>query len=104
MFRLLPTERPKENRNTLNFIPQPPIPGAVATPFTVAGISKYERKRPVRNNFCVFPPALLNAADADLQHNSFSDLDNKPHQIINEEVSPDIFLSFFNLISAPLFH
>lgn len=80
--RLVPIDRNgNHSRNALPFIPQPPIAGAVATPFTIAGHSGHERpQHPVRNNLCRFPPVLMSAPNAN-NHTNLS-----PHQFeVNEE-------------------
>ncbi|KAK7603720.1 hypothetical protein V9T40_003719 [Parthenolecanium corni] len=48
------------SRNSLPFIPQSPVAGGVATPFTVAGLPAYEKsQQKVHNNLCRFPPVLM---------------------------------------------
>ncbi|XKL62496.1 hypothetical protein PGB90_002329 [Kerria lacca] len=58
--REVPIQNGRQSRNMLPFIPQPPTPGAVATPFTVAGLPAYEKiEQSIHNNLCRFPPKLI---------------------------------------------
>lgn len=84
------------SRNSLPFIPQSPVAGGVATPFTVAGLPAYEKaQQKVHNNLCRFPPVLL-----DVPHNGRS-ATASPHKfeleqemlVVGEQVQLSINLS-----------
>ncbi|XP_065203178.1 PDZ and LIM domain protein 3 isoform X2 [Planococcus citri] len=78
-----------QSRNALPFIPQPPIPGAVATPFTVAGLPHYEgTQQHPRNNLCRFPPSLIEPqrSDSRLMNSSPHRLEVEQEQeLVNEQ-------------------
>lgn len=78
--REVPTEN-HQSKNALPFIPQPPIAGGVATPFTVAGLPHYEgNQQHPRNNLCRFPPALVEPHGSNRLSNSSS-----PHKLEVEQ-------------------
>lgn len=98
-FRQVPIDQAghsPQSRNNLSFIPQPPIAGAVATPFTVAGIPSYERSQmPLTNNYCRFPPVLLESPNSD-HHRMNSTSPHKwevefENQMVTEQVSLFVF-------------
>lgn len=77
----------------LPFIPQPPTPGAVATPFTVAGLPAYEKiEQSIHNNLCRFPPKLIDLP------NSKRSSSASPHKFeIEQEVSSFYIFNFYSL-------